>query len=113
MVFGKKGCSLTILKGDSKKQNYLTYKLKANFSYKFSAAHSIDANIIYMQDAPAFQASFVSPRTRNSATPGISSEKVFGVDASYNLRWGMLKHVSPDTIRSLWISPKFSLIMMT
>ena len=77
--------------GDSKKQNYLTYKLKANFSYKFSAAHSIDANIIYMQDAPAFQASFVSPRTRNSATPGISSEKVFGVDASYNLRWGDVK----------------------
>ena len=87
----KKGLFLDNSQGDSKKQNYLTYKLKANFSYKFSAAHSIDANIIYMQDAPAFQASFVSPRTRNSATPGISSEKVFGVDASYNLRWGDVK----------------------
>lgn len=33
----------------------------------------------------------VSPRTRNSVTPGISAEKVFGVDASYNLRIGDIK----------------------
>lgn len=77
--------------GNSAKQNYLTYKLKANISYKFSAAHSVEANIVYMQDAPAFQSAFVSPRTRNSATPGVSSEKVFGVDASYNLRLGDLR----------------------
>lgn len=44
-----------------------------------------------MQDAPAFQSAFVSPRTRNSVTPGISAEKVFGVDASYNFRWGDFK----------------------
>lgn len=37
----KKGLFLDNSQGDSKKQNYLTYKLKANFSYKFSAAHSI------------------------------------------------------------------------
>ena len=77
--------------GDSEKLNYLTYKAKANFSYKFSAAHSIEANIMYMQDAPAFQSAFVSPRTRNSVTPGLSAEKVFGVDGSYNLRLGELR----------------------
>lgn len=87
----QKGLFLDNSLGDSKKQNYLTYKLKGNFSYKFSASHSIDASIVYMEDAPAFQYAFVSPRTRNSATPGISTEKVFGIDASYNLRIGDFK----------------------
>ena len=82
----KKGLFLDNSLGDSKKLNYLTYKLKGNFSYKFNASHSIDANIAYMQGAPSFQAAFVSPRTRNSTTPGLSTEKVFSVDASYNLR---------------------------
>ena len=71
--------------------NYFTYKVKANLSYKFTANHSVEANIIYMQDAPAFQAAFVSPRTRNATTPGISAEKTFGVDASYNFRLGDIK----------------------
>jgi hypothetical protein len=44
-----------------------------------------------MQQAPQFAAAFLSPRTRNSATPGVDTEKVFGVDASYNLRLGDLK----------------------
>ena len=63
-----------------------------------------------MQDAPAFQASFVSPRTRNSATPGISSEKVFGVDASYNLRWGDVKARISGYYTKFMDHPKFSLI---
>lgn len=87
----RKGLFPNNSKGNSEKQNYLTYKAKANFSYRFSGAHSVEANIVYMQDAPEFQASFISPRTRNSATPGVSEEQVFGVDASYNLRLGDLK----------------------
>ena len=87
----KKGLFLDDSQGNSKKLNYLTYKLKANFSYKFSAAHSIEANIMYMQDSPEFQSAFVSPRTRNAVTPGLSAEKVFGVDGSYNFRLGELR----------------------
>lgn len=78
-------------KGDSKTLDYLTYKAKGNFSYRFSAAHTVEANVVYMQNAPEFQASFVSPRTRNTTTPGISAERVLGVDAAYNLRVGDLK----------------------
>lgn len=78
-------------KGDSKKLDYLTYKAKGNFSYRFSSAHAIEANIVYMQKAPEFQASFVSPRTRNTTTPGLDAERILGVDASYNLRYGDLK----------------------
>ncbi|MBQ8672694.1 MAG: TonB-dependent receptor [Bacteroides sp.] len=84
----KKGLFPDDSQGDSKKQNYLTYKAKANFRYKITAAHTLEANITYMQDAPAFHYAFVSPRTRNAATPGIDEERIFGVDASYNLRLG-------------------------
>lgn len=84
----KKGLFLDNSQGDSKKQNYLTYKVKANFRYQLSAAHTFDANITYIQDAPNFQSAFISPRTRNSATPGIEEEKIFGVDASYRFRQG-------------------------
>nr|WP_320058086.1 TonB-dependent receptor [uncultured Bacteroides sp.] len=87
----KKGLFEDNSQGDSKKKDYLTYKLKGNFSYKISAANTFEANIVYMQDAPEFQAIFVSPRTRNSITPGAATEKVFGVDASYNLRIGDFK----------------------
>ncbi|HIZ06267.1 MAG TPA: TonB-dependent receptor [Candidatus Phocaeicola gallistercoris] len=87
----RKGLFLNNSQGDSEKQNYLTYKAKANFRYTISAAHTLEANVVYMQDAPAFQYAFVSPRTRNSETPGVSAEKIFGVDASYNLRMGDLR----------------------
>lgn len=78
-------------KGDSKKLDYLTYKSKANLSYRFSGAHAVEANIVYMQKAPEFQSAFVSPRTRNTITPGLSPERVLGVDAAYSLRLGDIK----------------------
>ena len=72
--------------GNSDKINDLTYKAKANLRYVFSGAHSLEANVTYMQNAPTFNNAFVSARTRNQITPGLSPEKVFGVDLSYNLR---------------------------
>ena len=84
----QKGLFLDNSKGDSKKQNYLEYKVKGNFQYRISAAQMIEASVSYMQSAPQFQSAFISPRTRNSATPGVSAEKILSVDASYNLRIG-------------------------
>ena len=87
----KKGLFMDNSQGNSQTLNYLTYKAKANFRYVLSSAHNFEANIIYMQDAPSFQSAFVSPRTRNDVTPGVEAEKIFGVDASYNLRIGEFK----------------------
>ena len=87
----RKGLFPNDSKGDSKKLDYLTYDAKLALGYKFSGAHSIEANVAYMQQAPKFATAFVSPRTRNTTTPGLSAERVFGVDASYNLRVGDLK----------------------
>ena len=77
--------------GDSKKLGYLTYNLKGNFGYKFSGAHSLEASIVYMQNAPKFVNSFVSPRTRNTTTPGLTAENVLGLDLTYNLNLPYIK----------------------
>ena len=71
--------------GNSDKINMLTYKAKANLSYKFSGAHSIELNVAAIQDAPTFNNAFVSARTRNQITPGLKAEKMYGADFTYNL----------------------------
>ncbi|MBR5133226.1 MAG: TonB-dependent receptor [Alistipes sp.] len=71
--------------GNSDKINNLTYKVKANLSYQFSGAHSIELNATAIQDAPTFNNAFVSARTRNQITPGLKAEKMYGGDITYNL----------------------------
>ena len=71
--------------GDSKRLDYLVYSGKLNFSYRFSGAHSLEAGVVYMQNAPKFANAFVSPRTRNTTTPGVSAEQIFSADMTYNL----------------------------
>ena len=87
----RKGLFPNNSKGDSKKLEYLTYTAKGNFGYKFSRAHSLEANIAVMQQAPKFATAFVSPRTRNTTTPGLKAEKIFGVDLTYNLNLPYIK----------------------
>jgi hypothetical protein len=71
--------------GNSDKVNTLTYKGKVNLRYQFTGAHSIEANATIMQNPPMFNNAFVSARTRNQITPGLSSEKIYGFDFTYNL----------------------------
>jgi hypothetical protein len=77
--------------GCSDKINNFTYRIKANAGYKFSGAHSVEATVTAMQNAPMFNNAFVSARTRNQITPGLSSEKIYGADATYNLRLPWIK----------------------
>ena len=87
----RKGLFPNDSKGDSKKLDYLTYEGKLSLGYKFSGAHSIEANVGYMQQAPKFSTAFVSPRTRNTTTPGLKAEKVFAADLTYNLNLPYVK----------------------
>lgn len=87
----RKGLFPNNSKGDSKKLDYLTYEGKLALGYKFSRAHSLEANVAYIQQAPKFATAFVSPRTRNTVTPGLKAEKIFGVDLTYNLTLPFLK----------------------
>lgn len=77
--------------GDSKTLDYFVYNAKANLGYKFSGAHSVSAGVVYKVDAPKFAHAFVSPRTRNSVTPGVDTEKILGADLTYNLNLPFLK----------------------
>lgn len=71
--------------GNSETLDYLTYKAKGEFAYRFSGAHALEASVAYLVNPPQFRDAFVSARTRNTTTPGLDTEKVFGVDLSYNL----------------------------
>lgn len=77
--------------GVSEKLNFFEYKAKGSLSYKISGANSLTASVAYMQQAPSFQSSFVSPRTRNSVTPNLTAEKVFSADLTYDLHVGGFK----------------------
>ena len=77
--------------GNSETLDYFTYQAKLNLAYRFSAAHAVEFNAVAMQNAPTFQNAFISPRTRNEVTPGLKAEKIWGVDASYNLSYRGIK----------------------
>ena len=77
--------------GNSDKINNFTYRFKANVGYKLSRAHHVEATVTAMQNAPMFNNAFVSARTRNQITPGLSSDNIYGVDATYNLRLPWIK----------------------
>ncbi|MBQ5372362.1 MAG: TonB-dependent receptor, partial [Rikenellaceae bacterium] len=87
----RKGSFENNSQGASQKLNFLEYKAKGSLSYKISGANSLTASVAYMQQAPSFQASFVSPRTRNSVTPDLTTEKVFSADLTYDLHVGGFK----------------------
>ena len=81
----RKGLFVDNSKGDSEHLNYLTYKAKATFSYRFSQAHHLALNVGAVQDAPTFNSAFVSPRTRNTVTPGLTPEQMYSAELVYNL----------------------------
>ena len=81
----RKGLFADNSKGDSEHLNFLTYKAKATFSYRFSQAHHIALNMGAVQDAPTFNSAFVSPRTRNTITPGLTPERTYSAELVYNL----------------------------
>ena len=77
--------------GDSEHLNYLTYKAKLALSYRISGAHSFALNAAAIADAPKFAAAFVSPRTRNQSNPGLTTEKIYSAELTYNLNLPYIK----------------------
>ena len=77
--------------GDSKHLNFLTYKAKAAFMYRFSGVHTLTLNAAAIADAPKFASAFVSPRTRNNYNPGLTTEKIYSAEFTYNLNLPYIK----------------------
>ncbi len=92
--------------GESDRLNFFTYKAKLELHYNISGAHQLSANAGYSQDAPYFQYSFVSPRTRNAVTPGLTTSKTFAGELTYNMRYPWMRMSLSAYWMKLWDQSK-------
>ncbi len=69
--------------GKSKVNRFFTYGLKANLSYLIGGNMRVYGNFGFYNDAPLFNHSFISPRTRNSVIRGLKPVKTFSGDLNY------------------------------
>lgn len=72
-------------KGRSKTSTFLTYSAKAHLEYVLTGGHRFYANAGFFNDAPTFNQSFLSPRTRNSLIPNLTTVKTVSADVNYQL----------------------------
>lgn len=72
-------------KGKSAVSTFLTYSAKAHAEYVLTGGHRFFANVGYFNDAPTFNQSFLSPRTRNSLIPNLTTTKTVSADINYQL----------------------------
>lgn len=77
--------------GDSEKQDFFTYKAKVGAAFNITSQHIITLNAAYLNQAPTFSNAFVSPRTRNTVTPGLSTEKTLSAELAYDMRTSFMK----------------------
>ena len=70
-------------KGKSAVADFFTYSAKLGLQYHFEGGHRIYANGGYFNDAPTFSQSFISPRTRNSLVPNLTTTKTVSADINY------------------------------
>ena len=70
-------------KGKSDVAQFFTYSAKLGASYVFKGGHRIFADAGYMTDAPTFSQSFISPRTRNTLVPHLTTVKTVSADLNY------------------------------
>jgi hypothetical protein len=77
--------------GDSEKNQFINYGLKGGITYKITGRHLVNANALYMTQAPYFRDAYISARTRHQTIENLTSEKIFSGDLSYIYRSPYLK----------------------
>ena len=70
-------------KGKSDVCGFLTYSGKLSLAYVMRGGHRFSLNAGYFNDAPNFNQSFVSPRTRNSIIDDLTTQKTLSADVNY------------------------------
>ena len=70
-------------KGNSEVSKFFTYSAKLGLQYQFGGGHRVYATGGYFNDAPTFAQSFISPRTRNSLIPDLTTMKTMSADLNY------------------------------
>ncbi len=71
-------------KGKSESARFFTARAKVAGGYTFKGGHRVYANVGFYNDAPTFSQSFVSPRTRNSLIPNLTTSKTLSADINYH-----------------------------
>ncbi|MBQ9192199.1 MAG: TonB-dependent receptor [Bacteroidales bacterium] len=71
--------------GKSKVARFLTYAGKANLNFILPGGHRFYANVGYFNDAPNFNQAFMSPRTRNTLAPDLTTVKTVTGDINYQV----------------------------
>ncbi len=77
--------------GDSEKQSFFNYAVKAGATYKITGRHFISGNAMYMTSAPNFKNSYISPRVSDIAITNMTDRKILSGDISYIIRNPRLK----------------------
>jgi len=77
--------------GDSEKQNFFNYGVKAGVTYKVTGRHLITANMAYLTRAPLSRNSYVSPKTRDHLVKNLESTEVISGDINYHIRYPNLR----------------------
>ena len=79
----KKGLFPENSQGKSDVCRFLTYTAKAGGAYSFAGGHKLYVNAGFVNDAPTFSQSFISPRTRNTIVKDLKTTKTASVDLNY------------------------------
>jgi len=77
--------------GDSEKQIFLNYAVKAGLTYKINGRNYVYAQGYYGTKAPYIRNSYISPRTRDFIVDGLTEEKVMSFEGGYHLRSPRIK----------------------
>lgn len=72
--------------GESETQSFLTYQLKGGLTYKINGRNYLFVNGGLMTNAPTFDNTFISPRTRNNVVDNPRVEKIKSIEGGYLLR---------------------------
>ncbi|MBR6457613.1 MAG: carboxypeptidase regulatory-like domain-containing protein [Bacteroidales bacterium] len=71
--------------GKSATAKFITYAAKASVAYDLFGNSRVSANVGYFNDAPTFNNSFISPRTRNTIVDDLRTQKTFSADINYQI----------------------------
>lgn len=78
-------------KGNSKKNSFFNYGVKAGAEFKITGRHVISANFAYLTRAPLAKTSFISPKTRDQVVDNLKNEEIMSGDINYLVRYPNLK----------------------
>ena len=70
-------------KGKSEVSTFFTWSTKLALAYELAGGHRFSVNAGYFNDAPTFNQSFISARTRNSLVEDLTTVKTISADVNY------------------------------